>query len=78
MLLLQILHFFLSIGYLTHKSNLEILTPDIGKAQATPELFRFLMRGGDSEFINYLKYILQVNCVHSVSKTLEKNKIYQK
>ena len=33
-----------------------------------PEAFRFLMRGGDSEFINYLKYILQGNCVHFVFK----------
>ena len=31
-----------------------------------PEAFRFLMRGGDSEFINYLKYILQGKCVQSV------------
>ena len=29
-------------------------------------LFDFLMRGGDSEFINYLKYILQGKCVQSV------------
>ncbi len=33
-----------------------------------PEAFRFLMRGGDSEFINYLKYILQRKCVHFVFK----------
>lgn len=26
----------------------------------------FLMRGGDSEFFNYLKYILQGKCVQSV------------
>ena len=26
----------------------------------------FLMRGGDNEFINYLKYILQGKCVQSV------------
>ncbi len=31
-----------------------------------PEAFRFLMRGGDSEFINYLKYILQKKCVQNV------------
>ena len=29
-------------------------------------LFDFLMRGGDSEFINYLKYILQKKCVQNV------------
>ncbi len=28
--------------------------------------FDFLMRGGDSEFINYLKYILQKKCVQNV------------
>ena len=28
----------------------------------------FLMRGGDSEFINYLKYILQRKCVYFVFK----------
>ncbi len=33
-----------------------------------PEAFRFLMRGGDSEFINYLKYILQRKCVYFVFK----------
>ena len=33
-----------------------------------PEAFRFLMRGGDSEFINYLTYILQRKCVHFVFK----------
>ena len=31
-----------------------------------PEAFRFLMRGGDSEFINYLKYILQKKYVQNV------------
>ena len=36
-----------------------------------PETFRFLMRGGDSEFINYLKYILQRKCVHFVFKKLK-------
>ena len=39
----------------------------IGKPQAViPRAFQFLMRGGDSEFINYLKYILQGKCVQSV------------
>ena len=42
--------------------------PDIGKPQAVaPEAFRFSYEGGgDSEFINYLKYILQGKCVQSV------------
>ena len=39
----------------------------IEKPQAViPEAFQFLMRGGDSEFINYLKYILQKKCVQNV------------
>ena len=39
----------------------------IEKPQAViPRAFQFLMRGGDSEFINYLKYILQRKCVHFV------------
>ena len=41
--------------------------PDIGKPQAVaPEALRFSYEGGDSEFINYLKYILQGKCVQSV------------
>lgn len=39
----------------------------IEKPQAViPGAFRFLMRGGDSEFINYLKYILQKKYVQNV------------
>ena len=39
----------------------------IEKPQAViPEAFQFLMRGGDSEFINYLKYMLQGKCVQNV------------
>ena len=40
----------------------------IEKPQAViPRAFQFLMRGGgDSEFINYLKYILQKKCVQNV------------
>lgn len=39
----------------------------IEKPQAIiPGVFDFLMRGGDSEFINYLKYMLQGKCVQNV------------
>ena len=42
----------------------------IGESKKTRLLylgfFDFLMRGGDSEFINYLKYILQKKCVQNV------------
>ena len=31
-------------------------------------LFLFFYEGGDSEFINYLTFILLRNCVHFVSK----------
>ena len=54
-----------------------IITTDIGLSSSLIEesknprllylgLFDFLMRGGDSEFINYLKYILQKKCVQNV------------
>ena len=54
-----------------------IITTDIGLSSSligeskNPRLlylglFDFLMRGGDSEFINYLKYILQKKCVQNV------------
>ena len=54
-----------------------IITTDIGLSSSlieeskNPRLLRlrpydFLMRGGDSEFINYLKYILQKKYVQNV------------
>ena len=54
-----------------------IITTDIGLSSSLigeskkPRLlylgfFDFLMRGGDSEFINYLKYILQKKYVQNV------------
>ena len=54
-----------------------IITTDIGLSSSligeskNPRLlylgfFNFLMRGGDSEFINYLKYILQKKYVQNV------------
>ena len=54
-----------------------IITTDIGLSSSligeskNPRLlylwlFDFLMRGGDSEFINYLKYILQKKYVQNV------------
>ena len=54
-----------------------IITTDIGLSSSligeskNPKLlylgfFDFLMRGGDSEFINYLKYILQKKYVQNV------------
>ena len=54
-----------------------IITTDIGLSSSligeskNPRLFYlgffdFLMRGGDSEFINYLKYILQKKYVQNV------------
>ena len=40
-----------------------------------PKPSLFLMRGGDSEFINYLIYTIPRNCVQNVSISLEKNKM---